>query len=82
MNLDELRFGHITAALEAGEANGIILLKKVMLPEADVLCLLYKEKRVNLKSDLDYGVFLEAVDAMSQDEMDEVLDSLFHLNAH
>jgi hypothetical protein len=79
MNLDELNLAHITVTLEMGVVNDIKLIKKVTIPEADVLCLLYKGKRVNLKFDLDYGVFLDEVDDMDKDEINNIAKILKNL---
>lgn len=45
-------------------------------PEADVLCCRYKGKRFNVKFDLDYGVCIEAIDGLSNNEFKEVVDLL------
>ena len=73
--LDSLDFDEALVRLRRG-VNGLTLEKAALIPEADVLCCRYKGKRLNVKFDLDYGVCIEAVDILSNNEFTEVVDLL------
>ncbi|TCW81461.1 hypothetical protein C5O80_23750 [Burkholderia sp. SRS-46] len=47
----------------------IVLEQHVFIPEADVLCCHYKGERFNVRFDLDYGVFVDRIGALSDDDM-------------
>jgi hypothetical protein len=73
--LDSLDFDEVLARLRRG-VDGLTLEKTASIPEADVLCCRYKGKRFNVKFDLDYGVCIEAIDELSDNEFKEVVDLL------
>ncbi|MFA8389133.1 hypothetical protein ACEPUD_03305 [Burkholderia ubonensis] len=50
-------------------SGDIVLERRVSIPEADVLCCRYKGERFNVKFDLDYGVFVDRIGALSADDM-------------
>ncbi|KVC89490.1 hypothetical protein WK73_13800 [Burkholderia ubonensis] len=51
----------------------IILEQRVSIPEADVLCCRYKGERFNVKFDLDYGVFVDRIGALSDSDMADIV---------
>ncbi|KVD12568.1 hypothetical protein [Burkholderia ubonensis] len=51
----------------------IILEQRVTIPEADVLCCRYKGERFNVKFDLDYGVFVDRIGALSDSDMADIV---------
>ena len=73
--LDPLDCDEVLGRLQRG-VDGLTLEKTSSIPEADVLCCRYKGKRFNVKSDLDYGVCIEAIDGLSDNEFSEVVDLL------
>jgi hypothetical protein len=74
--LDSLDFDEVLARLQRG-VDGLTLEKTASIPEADpeadVLCCRYKGKRFNVKFDLDYGVWIEAIDGLLDNEFKEVV---------
>lgn len=73
--LDSLDFDEVLARLRR-RVDGLMLEKTASIPEADVLSCRYKGKRFNIKFDLDYGVGIEAIDGLSDNEFKEVVDLL------
>ncbi|KUZ99090.1 hypothetical protein WI40_11615 [Burkholderia ubonensis] len=51
----------------------IVLEQRVSIPEADVLCCRYKGERFNVKFDLDYGVFVDRIGALSDSDMADIV---------
>ncbi|KVO29131.1 hypothetical protein [Burkholderia ubonensis] len=51
----------------------IVLEQRVSIPEADVLCCRYKGERFNVKIDLDYGVFVDRIGALSDSDMADIV---------
>ncbi|WP_241239317.1 hypothetical protein [Burkholderia stagnalis] len=51
----------------------IVLEQRVSIPEADVLCCRYKGERFNVKFDLDYGVFVDRIGALSDSAMADIV---------
>ncbi|KWB57354.1 hypothetical protein [Burkholderia ubonensis] len=51
----------------------IVLEQRVTIPEADVLCCRYKGERFNVKFDLDYGVFVDRIGALSDSDMADIV---------
>ncbi|MGU7769649.1 hypothetical protein ACV229_05650 [Burkholderia sp. MR1-5-21] len=54
----------------------IVLEQRVSIPEADVLCCRYKGERFNVKFDLDYGVFVDRIGALNDDDMAAIVSWL------
>lgn len=52
--------------------QGLEIMKDVFIPEADIFLCKYKNKRLNLKIDLDYGLSIESVDFMDNNEIKEI----------
>ncbi|KUZ66582.1 hypothetical protein WI38_08090 [Burkholderia ubonensis] len=53
--------------------SDIVLEQRVSIPEADVLCCRYKGERFNVKFDLDYGVFVDRIGALSDSDMADIV---------
>ncbi|MEN8517461.1 hypothetical protein [Burkholderia sp. RS02] len=51
----------------------IVFERRVSIPEADVLCCRYKGERFNVKFDLDYGVFVDRVGELSDEDFAEIV---------
>ncbi|KVD32709.1 hypothetical protein WJ47_30705 [Burkholderia ubonensis] len=51
----------------------IVLELRISIPEADVLCCRYKGERFNVKFDLDYGVFVDRIGALSDSDMADIV---------
>ncbi|KWD74221.1 hypothetical protein [Burkholderia ubonensis] len=51
----------------------IVLEQRVTIPEADVLCCRYKGERFNVKFDLDYGVSVDRIGALSDSDMADIV---------
>lgn len=77
--LDSLDFDEVLARLQRG-VNGLILERTASIPEADVLCCRYQAKRFNIKFDLDYGVCIEAIDGLLDQELKEITGLLQRLS--
>ncbi|HIC7210922.1 hypothetical protein [Burkholderia stabilis] len=50
-------------------SGDIVFEQRVSIPEADVLCCRYKGERFNVKFDLDYGVFVDRVGELSDEDI-------------
>ncbi|KVC68373.1 hypothetical protein WJ58_09275 [Burkholderia ubonensis] len=61
-------------------SGDIVLEQRVSIPEADVLCCRYKGERFNVKFDLDYGVFVDRIGALSADDMTAIVRWLAMIN--
>ncbi|KAB0641016.1 hypothetical protein [Burkholderia stagnalis] len=70
--LDVLDIDVVTQRLQQHPGD-IILEQRVSIPEADVLCCRYKGERFNVKFDLDYGVFVDRIGALSDSDMAEIV---------
>lgn len=73
--LDSLHFDEVLARLRRG-IDSLTLAKTASIAEADVLCCRYKGKRFNVKFDRDYGVSIESIDSLSDNEFKEVVGLL------
>ncbi|WP_244137726.1 hypothetical protein [Burkholderia sp. BCC1644] len=51
----------------------IVFEQRVSIPEADVLCCRYKGERFNVKFDLDYGVFVDRVGKVSDEDVAKIV---------
>jgi hypothetical protein len=76
--LEALSVEDAIAYLKTNPAD-IILESAAFLPEADVLCCRYREKRFNIKFDLDYGVWIEPIDALSGEALEDIANRLKQL---
>jgi hypothetical protein len=70
--LDSLEFDNVVARLQRG-IDGLVLVNIASIPEADVLCCRYKGKRLNVTFDLNYGVCIETIDDLSNNEIKEIV---------
>ncbi|CAI8692506.1 DUF551 domain-containing protein [Burkholderia sp. IT-111MI5] len=51
----------------------IVFEQRVSIPEAEVLCCRYKGERFNVKFDLDYGVFVDRIGGLSDEDFAEIV---------
>ncbi|KVP89720.1 hypothetical protein WJ96_19565 [Burkholderia ubonensis] len=70
--LDALDIEVVTRRLRQHPGD-IVLEQCVTIPEADVLCCRYKGERFNVKFDLDYGVFVDRIGALSDSDMADIV---------
>ncbi|AOK15157.1 MULTISPECIES: hypothetical protein [Burkholderia cepacia complex] len=70
--LDALDIEVVTRRLRQHPGD-IVLEQRVTIPEADVLCCRYKGERFNVKFDLDYGVFVDRIGALSDSDMADIV---------
>ncbi|KVP29739.1 hypothetical protein [Burkholderia ubonensis] len=70
--LDALHIDVVARRLQQHPGD-IVLEQRVTIPEADVLCCRYKGERFNVKFDLDYGVFVDRIDALSDSDMADIV---------
>ncbi|KVC78134.1 hypothetical protein [Burkholderia ubonensis] len=70
--LDALDIEVVTRRLRQHPGD-IALEQRVTIPEADVLCCRYKGERFNVKFDLDYGVFVDRIGALSDSDMADIV---------
>ncbi|MGU7783997.1 hypothetical protein [Burkholderia sp. PU8-34] len=66
--LDALDIDVVTRRLQQ-HSGDIVFEQRVSIPEADILCCRYKGERFNVKFDLDYGVFVDRIGALTDDDM-------------
>lgn len=76
--LDALSLEDAISCLQTNPSD-LILETTVFLPEADVLCCRYREKRFNIKFDIDYGVCIEPIDNLSGEALKEIANRLMRL---
>ncbi|RQS26289.1 hypothetical protein DIE03_23285 [Burkholderia sp. Bp8992] len=55
------------------DPGDIVFEQRVSIPEAEVLCCRYKGERFNVKFDLDYGVCVERVGKLSDEDIAEIV---------
>ncbi|WP_321873602.1 hypothetical protein [Burkholderia ubonensis] len=77
--LDALDIDAVMRRMQQHSGN-IVLEQRVSIPEADVLCCRYKGERFNVKFDLDYGVFVDRIGALSADDMTAIVRWLAMIN--
>ncbi|WP_254640579.1 hypothetical protein [Burkholderia sp. GbtcB21] len=53
--------------------SDIVFEQRVSISEAEVLCSRYKGERLNVKFDLDYGVFVDRVGQLSGEDIAEIV---------
>ncbi|AOR67790.1 hypothetical protein BBJ41_09680 [Burkholderia stabilis] len=70
--LDALDIDAVVRRLQQ-HSGGIVFEQRVSIPEADVLCCRYKGERFNVKFDLDYGVFVDRVGELSDEDIAEIV---------
>ncbi|KVS36837.1 hypothetical protein [Burkholderia ubonensis] len=70
--LDALDIDVVTRRLRQ-HLGDIVLEQRVTIPEADVLCCRYKGERFNVKFDLDYGVSVDRIGALSDSDMADIV---------
>jgi len=54
----------------------IILESTACIPEADVLCCRYRGKRFNIRFDIDYGVSIQSLEHLSDDDFKRIAETL------
>lgn len=73
MNLDDLTYSEILAALNKMDAtNEITVEREIFIPEADLIFCRFKGERFNLKYDLNYGPDLEAIGNLNSADLETI----------
>jgi hypothetical protein len=75
IKLDALRFEDVAERLQINPGE-IILESTACIPEADVLCCRYRGKRFNIKFDIDYGVSIQSLVDLSDDDFKRIAETL------
>ncbi|WP_107310430.1 hypothetical protein [Burkholderia metallica] len=70
--LDALDIDAVVHRLQQ-QPGDIVFEQRVSIPEAEVLCCRYKGERFNVKFDLDYGVFVDRVLKLSDEDPAEIV---------
>lgn len=78
-DLNKLTIEQVASAINMyGESIPFKVLKRVAIPEADVLLCEYKNTRVNLKFDLDYGFDIEFLEKEFNNRKSEISNLLLN----
>ena len=70
--LDEPDFNEALSLLKSPSNTIIAIETIVMIPEADIIVCSYRKKRLRLKFDLAYGLFIEPLDELTPGELSEI----------
>ncbi len=70
--MNEPDFNEALSLLKSSSNTMIIIEDIVQIPEADIIVCTYRNKKLRLKFDIAYGLFIDPIDELSPNELSEV----------